>query len=93
MFYRIVIIIYNVFSRGGLLVELSAKLMVLDCLLAIIKTTTDDKIVLVSNYTQTLNLFERLSKLRKYQYVRLDGSMTIKNRAKVSEYRQSHYKI
>ena len=63
--------------------ELSGKLMVLDCLLAFIKSTTNDKIVLVSNYTQTLDLFERLSAKRKYRYVRLDGSMSIKKRAKV----------
>ena len=39
----------------------------------------------MSNYTQTLDLFERLSRLRNYAYVRLDGSMTIKKRAKVVE--------
>jgi len=63
--------------------ELSGKLMVLDCLLASIKTTTNDKIVLVSNYTQTLDLFEKLCHKRSYNYVRLDGTMTIKKRAKV----------
>lgn len=55
-------------------------------MLAVIKTTTTDKIVLVSNYTQTLDLFERLCRLRNYNYVRLDGSMTIKKRAKVNIY-------
>ncbi|KAG8336746.1 DNA repair and recombination protein RAD54-like [Homalodisca vitripennis] len=69
-------------SRQTLMVELSTKLMVLDCMLAVVKTTTTDKVVLVSNYTQTLDLFERLCRLRNYQYVRLDGSMTIKKRAK-----------
>ncbi|XP_054275150.1 DNA repair and recombination protein RAD54-like [Macrosteles quadrilineatus] len=73
------------YARKTLMVELSAKLMVLDCMLAIVKTTTTDKVVLVSNYTQTLDLFERLCRLRNYQYVRLDGSMTIKKRAKVVE--------
>ncbi|XP_076758634.1 DNA repair and recombination protein RAD54-like okr isoform X2 [Xylocopa sonorina] len=63
--------------------ELSGKLMVLDCLLASIKTTTNDKIVLVSNYTQTLDLFEKLCHKRSYNYVRLDGTMTIKKRSKV----------
>ena len=63
--------------------ELSGKLSVLDCLLAVVKSTTDDKVVLVSNYTQTLDMFENLCKLRNYGHVRLDGSMTIKKRAKV----------
>jgi DNA repair and recombination RAD54-like protein len=44
---------------------------------------SNDKVVLVSNYTQTLDMFERLCSLRNYAYVRLDGSMTIKKRAKV----------
>ncbi|KAK7600908.1 hypothetical protein V9T40_008349 [Parthenolecanium corni] len=72
-------------KKNVLKVEFSNKLMVLDCMLAVIKTTTTDKIVLVSNYTQTLDLFERLCRLRNYNYVRLDGSMTIKKRAKVVE--------
>lgn len=71
------------FCRKVIMPELSGKLAVLDCLLAVVKATTQDKVVLVSNYTQTLDLFERLSKHRGYQYVRLDGSMTIKKRAKV----------
>ncbi|KAJ8956304.1 hypothetical protein NQ318_015040 [Aromia moschata] len=65
--------------------ELSGKLMLLDCFLANLKANYNDKIVLVSNYTQTLDLFERLSKRRGYLYVRLDGTMSIKKRAKVVE--------
>ncbi|RZF46146.1 hypothetical protein LSTR_LSTR013104 [Laodelphax striatellus] len=72
-------------KKGVLSVEMSPKLMVLDCMLAVIKTTTTDKVVLVSNYTQTLDLFERLCRMRSYNYVRLDGTMTIKKRAKVVE--------
>ncbi|XP_055642480.1 DNA repair and recombination protein RAD54-like [Toxorhynchites rutilus septentrionalis] len=63
--------------------EFGGKLMLLDCMLANIKMNTDDKIVLVSNYTQTLDLFEKLCRKRSYAYVRLDGSMTIKKRGKV----------
>lgn len=57
--------------------------MLLDVILASLKANTDDKIVLVSNYTQTLDLFEKLCRKRSYGYVRLDGSMTIKKRSKV----------
>lgn len=57
--------------------------MLLDIMLASIKATTTDKIVLVSNYTQTLDLFERLCRKRTYGYVRLDGTMSIKKRSKV----------
>lgn len=63
----------------------SGKLKVLDTLLAYIKNETDDKVVLVSNYTQTLDLFERLCRARSYRYVRLDGTMSIKKRGKVVE--------
>jgi DNA repair and recombination protein RAD54 and RAD54-like protein len=63
--------------------ELSGKLCVLDCILAMVKSTTNDKIVLISNYTQTLDLFEKLCRMRSYPCVRLDGSMSIKKRAKV----------
>ncbi|XP_013783608.1 DNA repair and recombination protein RAD54-like [Limulus polyphemus] len=79
----------NLFPVGydfkKLLPELSGKMSVLDCTLAVIKSTTTDKVVLVSNYTQTLDLFEKLCRHRNYQYVRLDGSMSIKKRAKVVE--------
>lgn len=73
------------YSTRDVLPELSGKLVVLDCILANLKTNTDDKIVLVSNYTQTLDLFEKLCGKRGYGYVRLDGSMSIKKRAKVVE--------
>jgi len=65
--------------------EMSGKMQVLDFILAMVKATTDDKVVLVSNYTQTIDLFEKLARLRRYQYVRLDGSMSIKKRMKVVE--------
>ncbi|KAK3865688.1 hypothetical protein Pcinc_028730 [Petrolisthes cinctipes] len=65
--------------------ELSGKVAVLDALLALIRSGTDDKVVLISNYTQTLDLFQQLAALRHYPYVRLDGSMSIKKRAKMVE--------
>ncbi|EUB58337.1 DNA repair and recombination protein RAD54-like protein [Echinococcus granulosus] len=65
--------------------EMSGKFQVLDCLLAIIRTTSNDKVVLISNYTQTLDLFEGLCRHRNYGYFRLDGTMSIKKRAKIVE--------
>lgn len=40
-------------------------MLVLDYILALTKSTTDDKVVLVSNYTQTLDLFEKLCRSRR----------------------------
>lgn len=51
--------------------ELSGKLMLLDCLLANLKANYTDKIVLVSNYTQTLDLFEKLCKKRQVLFVKV----------------------
>lgn len=61
----------------------SGKMRVLDRLMAIIKATTSDKVVLISNFTQTLSLFEHLCKLRSYTYVRLDGSLSVQKRSKL----------
>ncbi|KAL2089938.1 hypothetical protein ACEWY4_014626 [Coilia grayii] len=65
--------------------QLSGKMLVLDYILAMTKSTSSDKVVLVSNYTQTLDLFEKLCRTRRYLYVRLDGTMSIKKRAKIVE--------
>ena len=53
------------FDAKRIQAELSGKMLVLDYLLAITRSTTDDKVVLVSNYTQTLDVFEQLCRLRK----------------------------
>lgn len=58
----------------------SAKLRVLDSLVHRIYTTTEEKIVIVSNYTQTLDMIERLLVSLSYTYSRLDGSTPAKNR-------------
>ncbi|XP_063483701.1 DNA repair and recombination protein RAD54-like isoform X7 [Symphalangus syndactylus] len=65
--------------------QLSGKMLVLDYILAVTRSRSSDKVVLVSNYTQTLDLFEKLCRARRYLYVRLDGTMSIKKRAKVVE--------
>ncbi|CAO3626649.1 unnamed protein product [Cunninghamella blakesleeana] len=63
--------------------SLSGKFLVLDRMLAKIKKETDDKIVLVSNYTQTLDLFEQFCNQKQYGVLRLDGSMNISKRQKL----------
>ncbi|KAG0341473.1 DNA-dependent ATPase protein rad54 [Podila horticola] len=72
-------------SRGGILVqtEFSGKMQVLDRMLAKIKKETTDKIVLISNYTQTLDIFEKLCRQKQYGVLRLDGTMTINKRQKL----------
>lgn len=61
----------------------SGKMKLLDNILANIKQTTDDRVVLISNYTQTIDLFQRLCEMRGYKQVRLDGTMTTKKRDKI----------
>ncbi|XP_035107231.2 DNA repair and recombination protein RAD54-like isoform X4 [Callithrix jacchus] len=73
------------YSSKALEPQLSGKMLVLDYILAVTRSCSSDKVVLVSNYTQTLDLFEKLCRARRYLYVRLDGTMSIKKRAKVVE--------
>uniref|UniRef100_A0A0K0DZ63 DNA repair and recombination protein RAD54-like n=2 Tax=Strongyloides stercoralis TaxID=6248 RepID=A0A0K0DZ63_STRER len=71
------------FTSSKLDPKWSGKMWVLDYLLAITKKETDDKFVLISNYTETLDTFVKLCRIRGYRYVRLDGSMSIKKRGKI----------
>ncbi|KAG9251695.1 P-loop containing nucleoside triphosphate hydrolase protein [Emericellopsis atlantica] len=61
----------------------SGKMQVLDRMLARIRQDTNDKIVLISNYTSTLDLFERLCRSRQYGSLRLDGTMNVNKRQKL----------
>ncbi|KAI1869731.1 uncharacterized protein JN550_005712 [Neoarthrinium moseri] len=61
----------------------SGKMQVLDRMLARIRQDTTDKIVLISNYTSTLDLFERLCRNRAYGCLRLDGTMNVNKRQKL----------
>lgn len=61
----------------------SGKMQVLDRMLARIRADTNDKIVLISNYTSTLDLFERLCRNRAYGCLRLDGTMNVNKRQKL----------
>ena len=63
--------------------ELSGKMSVLDAMLGEIRRTTDDKVVLISSFTRTLDWFERLCRARGYAYARLDGSTESGQRQKL----------
>ncbi|EEA07418.1 SNF2 family N-terminal domain-containing protein [Cryptosporidium muris RN66] len=60
--------------------DISGKLYLLSRLLFQIRRSTDDRVVLVSNYTQTLDVFERLCRDLQVPCVRLDGSTSITKR-------------
>lgn len=62
---------------------LSGKFALVAQMLHMLWTRTRDKIVIVSNYTQTLDLMTILCRSRNYPCVRLDGSTSIKNRQKM----------
>lgn len=62
---------------------LSGKFSVLERFLHKIRTETDDKIVLISNYTKTLDLIEKMCRYKKYGCSRLDGTMNINKRQKL----------
>ncbi|TGZ81204.1 putative RAD54 protein [Ascodesmis nigricans] len=61
----------------------SGKMMVLERMLARIRQDTNDKIVLISNYTQTLDVFEKLCRQNNYGCLRLDGTMNVNKRQKL----------
>lgn len=63
--------------------EFSSKFRILERFLAKIRAESDDKIVIISNYTQTLDLIEKMCRSKRYGSVRLDGTMNINKRQKL----------
>ncbi|KAI9722848.1 MAG: DNA-dependent ATPase protein rad54 [Chrysothrix sp. TS-e1954] len=61
----------------------SGKMTVLDRMLSEIHASTTDKIVLISNYTSTLDVFAKLCATRGYHHLRLDGTMSVPKRQKL----------
>jgi SNF2 family DNA or RNA helicase len=77
----------------------SGKMDTLDRLLCTVRRKTDDRVVLVSNFTQvtilcrsvfnltqlqTLDVLVDMCNLRGWKYLRLDGTTSVKKRQKVS---------
>lgn len=52
---------------------LSGKLVALGRLINLLRKETDEKLVIVSNYTKTLEILEAYCKVNKHMYYRLDG--------------------
>ncbi|GAB4814175.1 hypothetical protein N2152v2_001221 [Parachlorella kessleri] len=73
-------------GRGGMMVgweALSGKFAVLARMLESLRESTRERIVVVSNYTQTLDLVAQLCREKGYPALRLDGSTTITKRQKL----------
>lgn len=60
--------------------EISGKFLLLDALLREIRKKTKDRVVIVSNYTQTLRVIAHLCRSRSWGYFQLDGSTPVKQR-------------
>nr|CCA25191.1 DNA repair and recombination protein RAD54 putative [Albugo laibachii Nc14] len=58
----------------------SGKLQLLDHLMQMMRKETKERIVVVSNYTQTLDLVSLLCSERNWPFVRLDGTISPKKR-------------
>ncbi|EXJ83670.1 DNA repair and recombination protein RAD54B [Capronia coronata CBS 617.96] len=70
--------------------SLSCKIRLLDELLQQIRHNTDEKVVVISNYTSTLNLIEQLLVNSNLPHLRLDGSIAAKKRqGLVDQFNQS----
>lgn len=67
----------------GIRVGLSAKFSVLERFIENLRYETDDKIVIISNYTKTLDLIEKLCRYKRYGCVRLDGTMNVNKRQNI----------
>jgi len=69
-------------SKLGCQPELSGKFLLLDRMLRLLRPT-GDRIVIVSNYTQTLDVVTHLCREKKYPVIRLDGSTAVGKRQKL----------
>ncbi|KAM5137667.1 DNA repair and recombination protein RAD54B [Callospermophilus lateralis] len=70
----------------------SGKLQVLSKLLAVIhQLRPTEKVVLVSNYTQTLNILQEVCRRHGYAYTRLDGQTPISQRQQIVDGFNSKY--
>lgn len=62
---------------------LSGKTAVLQRFLQKVRSESSDKVVLISNYTQTLDVFEIMCRQNGWKVCRLDGTMAVQKRQKL----------
>jgi SNF2 family DNA or RNA helicase len=60
--------------------ELGGKMCILSKMLAILYNEKKERVVLISNYTETLDIFQDICRIYKYPYLRLDGGTSVKKR-------------
>lgn len=65
------------------LIESSGKLKVVENLLKELHKTGSEKTVLISYYTQTLDIFVKLCNMKHYKYLRLDGTTATAQRTDI----------
>jgi DNA repair and recombination protein RAD54B len=72
----------------------SGKFRVLERMLLTLKNTTDEKIVIVSNYTSTLDLLQNLLASKGLSFLRLDGTTpTNKRQELVDKFNRTNSKV
>ncbi|XP_063307314.1 DNA repair and recombination protein RAD54B isoform X2 [Pelobates fuscus] len=80
------------YNADTLLESESGKLQVLTNLLSAIREhSPSDRVVLVSNYTQTLNVLQEVCKHHKYKFTRLDGQTPVSQRQQIVDGFNSNY--
>lgn len=63
--------------------DFSGKFAVVSRMLALLRSNTKDRVVIVSNFTQTLDLFTTLCREKRYPFLRLDGKIGLSKREKM----------
>jgi len=71
------------FERQPFHPQWSGKMYVLVQLLTMLRRTTDDRVVIVSNFTSALDVIGQICTSSKWPFLRLDGATSIKNRQKL----------
>ncbi|WFD43583.1 helicase [Malassezia psittaci] len=75
--------VYNQAAVRRTTTQQSGKLAVLHALLKTIRNTTKDRVIIVSNFTATLDLLQRYCQDQRYPTLRLDGKTKQEARAKL----------